>query len=76
MPIDYKITHLEKKKKSLLKKMIDGSINTLVIKDPLVIHDPLNKSAVLQKSIEYLHSKKHVFYPAFLTNPRLFGGHI
>jgi len=56
--------------------MIAGGYSYIRVKDPLVIHDPIGKSPIMMKAISYLDSKKHVFYPAFLTNPKLFGGHV
>ena len=46
------------------------------IEDPLIIHDPENKSPVLSSAINVMKEKNHIFYPARITNPQVFGGHL
>ena len=46
------------------------------IEDPLIIHNPENKSKVLTSAIKVMNEKNHIFYPAPISNPTIFGGHL
>lgn len=45
------------------------------VKDPLIIHDPENKSNELDFAIKAVEAKNHIFYPTSISNPNLLGGH-
>lgn len=61
----------------MLHKFLAGSIASTLekIKDPLIIHDPENKSDILDFAIKKVDSKSHVFHPTTFSNPKLLGGH-
>jgi hypothetical protein len=46
------------------------------LEDPLEFHNPEGKSDILSQALDFMKEKNHVFYPAMITYPQIFGGHL